>query len=115
MTGQLGIPNATAPNHAVAFGQLGDYATLTDNKGRKADFRNVLIIMTSNAGASIAMSTPLGFNTSASVKKVDNSKIEDAVKGLFTPEFRNRLTKTIVFNPMDDAMAENYGEYGFGG
>ena len=92
------------PDVFNALLQVMDYATLTDNKGRKADFRNVLIIMTSNAGASASVAPTLGFGVNKNYG-VDNSKISDAVKNLFTPEFRNRLTKTVIFNPMDDDMA----------
>ncbi len=84
--------------------QVMDYATLTDNKGRKADFRNVLIIMTSNAGASASIAPALGFNAGRE-KKVDDSKMNDAVKNLFPAEFRNRLTDTVIFNPMNEDMA----------
>ena len=84
--------------------QVMDYATLTDNKGRKADFRNVLIIMTSNAGASASIAPALGFNAGKE-KKVDDSKMKDAVNKLFPAEFRNRLTDTVIFNPMNEDMA----------
>ena len=93
------------PDVFNALLQVMDYATLTDNKGRKADFRNVIIIMTSNAGAAASIAPSLGFGIGNKTNTVDNSKITDAVKNLFTPEFRNRLTKTVVFNPMDDDMA----------
>lgn len=81
--------------------QVMDYATLTDNQGRKADFRNVIIIMTSNAGATEMSKMNVGFGASA---KGENS-VNDAVKELFNPEFRNRLSSTILFHSMDDDMA----------
>lgn len=81
--------------------QVMDYATLTDNQGRKADFRNVIVIMTSNAGASRIGKPGIGF-WGESVK-VD--AILEEVKRIFQPEFRNRLTKTVVFNSMDGRMA----------
>ena len=84
--------------------QVMDYATLTDNKGRKADFRNAIIIMTSNAGATDANKPRIGFGGKGSTNV---EAIEAAVKKAFTPEFRNRLSKIVVFNCMDDNMAEN--------
>lgn len=81
--------------------QVMDYATLTDNQGRKADFRNVIIIMTSNAGANLVGKAGIGFTSTAR----DNSAIMDTVKQTFQPEFRNRLNKIVVFNSMDDSMA----------
>ena len=81
--------------------QVMDYATLTDNKGRKADFRNVILIMTSNAGASRIGKNLLGFGE----RRIQGEAIQDEVKKVFTPEFRNRLTGTIVFNPMTEDMA----------
>ena len=82
--------------------QVMDYATLTDNQGRKADFRNVIIIMTSNAGASRIGKPGMGFNG----QDVKTDVIMDEVKRTFQPEFRNRLNKIVVFNSMDDKMAE---------
>lgn len=82
--------------------QVMDYATLTDNKGRKADFRNVVLIMTSNAGASKIGKSLVGFGD----RKIQGEAIGDEVKRTFTPEFRNRLTSTVVFNYLDEAMIE---------
>lgn len=82
--------------------QMMDYATLTDNQGRKADFRNVILIMTSNAGAAEIGKSIIGFGE----RKVAKTAIEEAVKKNFSPEFRNRLTKIVTFNWIDDAMAE---------
>lgn len=81
--------------------QVMDYATLTDNQGRKADFRNVIVIMTSNAGASGLGKSSIGFQSATN----DSSVITQAVKNTFQPEFRNRLNKIVVFNSMDDEMA----------
>lgn len=84
--------------------QVMDNAELTDNKGRKADFRNVIIIMTSNAGATGVVSRGLGFGVASKV--IDMGNMKRAVEKTFTPEFRNRLTKVITLNSMDEAMAE---------
>ncbi len=81
--------------------QVMDYATLTDNQGRKADFRNTILIMTSNAGANRLGKSSIGF---AGTSRND-SVIDEAVKDTFTPEFRNRLNRIVVFNGMDDDMA----------
>ncbi len=81
--------------------QVMDYATLTDNQGRKADFRNVIIIMTSNAGANKLGKSGIGFIST----NMDESVLSEAVKNTFQPEFRNRLNKIVVFNSMDDDMA----------
>jgi len=80
--------------------QVMDYARLTDNKGRKADFRNVVVIMTSNAGAQFAGQS-IGFGSS--VRRGD--AMMKQVKRTFKPEFLNRLSGTVVFNDMDKAMA----------
>ena len=79
-----------------------EYATLTDNQGRKADFRNVVVIMTSNAGANRLGKSGIGFYSESQ----DNSTLLDAVKHTFQPEFRNRLSKIVVFNSMDEKMAK---------
>ncbi len=86
--------------------QVMDYATLTDNQGRKADFRNVIIIMTSNIGADKIGKTTIGYHS----EKQDNTAILEAVKKGFKPEFRNRLSRVVVFNSMDDKMAERIVE-----
>jgi len=80
--------------------QVMDYAHLTDNKGRKADFRNVVLIMTSNAGAQFA-SASIGFNSSVS----RGEAMMKQVKRTFKPEFINRLSGTVVFRDMDRPMA----------
>jgi ATP-dependent Clp protease ATP-binding subunit ClpA len=81
--------------------QVMDYATLTDNQGRKADFRNVIVIMTSNAGANRLGKSGIGFFSESQ----DKSTLMDAVSHTFQPEFRNRLSKVVVFNSMDEKMA----------
>ena len=81
--------------------QVMDYARLTDNKGRKADFRNVILIMTSNAGAQFAGQANIGFTGSVS----RGEAMLKQVKKTFKPEFINRLTGTVVFNDMDLSMA----------
>lgn len=83
--------------------QVMDYATLTDNKGRKADFRNVILIMTSNAGARDIGKNLVGFARGT----VNNEAISDEVKRAFTPEFRNRLDKIVVFNQINEDMARD--------
>ena len=80
--------------------QVMDYAQLTDNKGRKADFRNVILIMTSNAGAQFAGQT-IGFNHNIS----RGEAMMKQVKRVFKPEFINRLSGTVVFHDMDKQMA----------
>lgn len=82
--------------------QVMDYATLTDNQGRKADFRNVILIMTSNAGASKIGKKLVGFGE----RMMDEEVISEAVKKTFTPEFRNRLTKVVTFHHVNDEMAK---------
>ncbi|HSA71474.1 MAG TPA: ATP-dependent Clp protease ATP-binding subunit ClpA [Burkholderiales bacterium] len=76
--------------------QVMDHGTLTDNTGRKADFRNVLIVMTTNAGAESLARTQMGFTPS--VKMGDEM---EAIKRMFTPEFRNRLDAIISFRALD--------------
>jgi len=81
--------------------QVMDYARLTDNKGRKADFRNVILIMTSNAGAQYAGQASIGFQGHVS----RGEAMLKQVKKTFKPEFINRLTGTVVFNDMNRHMA----------
>jgi ATP-dependent Clp protease ATP-binding subunit ClpA len=73
--------------------QIMDYATLTDNNGRKADFRNVILIMTSNAGARDIGKGLIGFGE----RIVDESAVDGAIEKIFTPEFRNRLDSVVRF------------------
>ncbi len=75
--------------------QVMDHGVLTDNNGREADFRNVILIMTTNAGAADMHKTAIGFSTQ---KDVSDSK--EAIKKTFTPEFRNRLDAVIQFHPL---------------
>ena len=86
--------------------QVMDYATLTDNQGRKADFRNVIVIMTSNAGASRMGKNGIGFLG----QDVKADVIMEEVKRIFQPEFRNRLNRIVVFHSMSDKMAEQIVE-----
>jgi len=79
-----------------------DYATVTDNMGRKADFRNVIIIMTSNAGASELGKAVIGFGDSL----VKVGSVEKAVENTFAPEFRNRLDKVVLFDRLDQKIVE---------
>jgi len=79
--------------------QVMDHGTLTDNNGRKADFRNVIIIMTTNAGAETMNKSTIGFTTS----RQQGDEMAD-IKRLFTPEFRNRLDATVSFKPLDQEI-----------
>lgn len=79
--------------------QVMDYGTLTDNNGRKSDFRNVIIIMTTNAGAEALTKTAIGFTQS---KPIGDELID--IKKLFTPEFRNRLDAIVSFAPLNEEV-----------
>ncbi|MDE6410775.1 MAG: AAA family ATPase [Muribaculaceae bacterium] len=81
--------------------QVMDYASLTDNRGNRADFRNVVLIMTSNAGARYARQANVGFASNVSA----GSAMMKQVKKTFQPEFINRLSATVIFNDMDRKMA----------
>ena len=83
--------------------QVMDYATLSDNQGRKGDFRNVILIMTSNAGAKDIGKSVIGFGE----RVIQGEAIMEEVKKFFTPEFRNRLDKIVVFNHLNKEMALN--------
>ena len=76
--------------------QVMDNGTLTDNNGRKADFRNVILVMTTNAGAELISRSTMGFTT-----QDHSSDAGEAIKKMFTPEFRNRLDATIHFDALD--------------
>ena len=78
--------------------QVMDNGTLTDNNGRKADFRNVVLVMTTNAGAQEMARASIGFT-----EQDHSSDGAEAIKRMFTPEFRNRLDSIIQFNPLDIA------------
>ncbi len=77
--------------------QVMDYGTLTDNNGRKSDFRNVIIVMTTNAGATELSRGSVGF-----VAQDHTADDKEAIKKMFTPEFRNRLDSVIRFKSLDE-------------
>ncbi len=79
--------------------QVMDHGTLTDNNGRKADFRNVIIIMTTNAGAETMNKSTIGFTN----PREAGDEMAD-IKRLFTPEFRNRLDATVSFKALDEVV-----------
>ena len=79
--------------------QVMDHGALTDNNGRKADFRNIIIIMTTNAGAEAMNKATIGFTTS----RQQGDEMAD-IKRLFTPEFRNRLDATVSFRALDEEI-----------
>jgi ATP-dependent Clp protease ATP-binding subunit ClpA len=79
--------------------QVMDHGTLTDNNGRKADFRNVIIVMTTNAGAEALSRNSIGFNT-----KTQTGDEMGEIKRMFTPEFRNRLDAIISFRALDEEI-----------
>ncbi|MDX1609576.1 MAG: ATP-dependent Clp protease ATP-binding subunit ClpA [Halofilum sp. (in: g-proteobacteria)] len=82
--------------------QVMDHGTLTDNNGRKADFRNVIIVMTTNAGAEMLSRRTIGFS------ETDHSTdVMGVLERTFTPEFRNRLDAIIQFEPLDEATIAN--------
>ena len=81
--------------------QIMDYAVISDNKGRKVDFRNVVLIMTSNAGARYAHQASVGYERKTNA----GAAMAKEVKKVFTPEFLNRLSSLVVFNDMDRKMA----------
>jgi ATP-dependent Clp protease ATP-binding subunit ClpA len=83
--------------------QVLDYATLTDNSGKKADFRNVIVIMTSNAGAREMSTQTIGFSES---KYDTEGKGKKAIENFFSPEFRNRLDAIITFNSLSQDIME---------
>jgi ATP-dependent Clp protease ATP-binding subunit ClpA len=89
--------------HADIFNtllQIMDYATLTDNTGKKADFRNVIVVMTSNAGARKLGKTQIGFDD----KIIHRDAVHQAVEKYFSPEFRNRLDGVVVFNHLNEEI-----------
>ncbi|MBL4607665.1 MAG: ATP-dependent Clp protease ATP-binding subunit ClpA [Pseudomonadales bacterium] len=85
--------------------QVMDHGTLTDNNGRKADFRNVILIMTTNAGAQIVSRSSIGF----SLQDHSSDGLE-ALNTLFTPEFRNRLDATIQFGKLDAEVIKSVAD-----
>ncbi|HEX3703937.1 MAG TPA: ATP-dependent Clp protease ATP-binding subunit ClpA [Vicinamibacterales bacterium] len=96
--------------------QVMDHATLTDNTGRKADFRNVVLILTSNAGSREMSAASIGFvddgarDGSASVRRAAVSKSKAAIERAFSPEFRNRLDAIVTFRPLTPAAMETIVE-----
>ena len=83
--------------------QVMDYATLTDNAGKKADFRNVILIMTSNAGARDIGKPLIGFGE----RNITEAAVTDAVENAFSPEFRNRLDKIVLFGRLDEEIVKD--------
>ena len=81
--------------------QIMDHGKLTDNNGKTIDFRNIILIMTSNAGAADLAKTPIGFG-----KKNSSGDDTTAIKSLFAPEFRNRLDAIIKFKNLDEGVIE---------
>lgn len=77
--------------------QVMDHGTLTDNNGRKADFRNVILVMTTNAGAEQASRRSIGF-----AEQDHGTDSMEVIKKIFTPEFRNRLDAVVQFKPLDE-------------
>ena len=93
--------------------QVMDHATLTDNNGRKADFRQVVLIMTSNAGSREMSAGTMGFatvGTGDAEKKIAKSRGKEAIERLFSPEFRNRLDAIVTFNPLNFEVMETIVE-----
>ena len=91
--------------HPDIFGillQIMDYATLTDNNGKKADFRHTILVMTSNAGAREMAANNIGFGDADIHKPQEKGK--KALEKLFTPEFRNRLDEIIFFHPLNQKV-----------
>lgn len=82
--------------------QVMDHGTLTDNNGRKADFRNIILVMTTNAGAESISRSTMGFT-----QQDHSTDGNEAVNKLFTPEFRNRLDAVIQFKPLDKSIILN--------
>jgi len=79
--------------------QVMDSASLTDNAGRRTDFRNVILILTTNAGSSEGANQSLGFSAPSSSTRADA-----AIKRVFPPEFRNRLDSVVQFNPLPEPV-----------
>jgi ATP-dependent Clp protease ATP-binding subunit ClpA len=95
--------------------QVMDHAVLTDNTGRKADFRNVVLILTSNAGSREMSMKPLGFggvagNSADSIRQASASKSKAAIERVFSPEFRNRLDTIVTFASLTSAVMETIVE-----
>ncbi len=88
--------------------QVMDHATLTDNNGRKADFRQVVIIMTSNAGSREMDAARIGFGDDQAT--ADHSRTKAAIERVFSPEFRNRLDATVTFDSLPPEVVETIVE-----
>ncbi len=82
--------------------QVMDHGTLTDNNGRKADFRNVIMVMTTNAGAETLSRRSIGFNADE-----DTGDVMGVINRTFTPEFRNRLDTIVQFKSLDERTIAN--------
>ncbi|MGE5815279.1 MAG: AAA family ATPase, partial [Acidobacteriota bacterium] len=97
--------------------QVMDHATLTDNTGRKADFRQTVLIMTSNAGSRELSAGSIGFGISGDTEKVTDERrkaaegrSKSAIERLFSPEFRNRLDAIVSFRPLSPDVMETIVE-----
>jgi ATP-dependent Clp protease ATP-binding subunit ClpA len=97
--------------------QVMDHATLTDNNGRKADFRQVVLIMTSNAGSRELSAASIGFAESGSSEhvidvrqKAAQQRSKQAIEKVFSPEFRNRLDAIVTFGPLSPSVMETIVE-----
>ncbi len=93
--------------------QVMDHATLTDNTGRKADFGNVVLILTSNAGSREMSAASIGFAEEARGREADRSSVsraKAAIERVFSPEFRNRLDAIVTFRALTPAAMETIVE-----
>jgi ATP-dependent Clp protease ATP-binding subunit ClpA len=99
--------------------QVMDHATLTDNNGKRADFRQAVLIMTSNAGSREAAMTAIGFGSAAgrgraaigeARARATRSRMRSAIERVFSPEFRNRLDAIVSFAPLSRAVMETIVE-----
>ena len=96
--------------------QVMDHAALTDNTGRKADFRNVVLILTSNAGSREMSATSIGFADVGGrahderVRRIAANKSKSAIEKVFSPEFRNRLDAIVTFSPLNASVMEEIVE-----
>ncbi len=97
--------------------QVMDHATLTDNNGRKADFRKVVLILTSNAGSREMSAGSIGFCESGTTlhvqdvrQKASQQRSKQAIEKVFSPEFRNRLDAIVTFGPLTPAVMETIVE-----
>lgn len=88
------------PNVLNIFLQIMDYGQITDNHGEKADFKNIIVIMTSNMGAEVMDKRTIGFGNNNSASAIENNRT-DAIKKQLSPEFFNRLDALVSFNALD--------------